>query len=97
MELRRQLTTDGNGWDRYYDEARGAAVVYENRRGRYAFGYINGVYFRCPWPDTAGLYEGDQGVSLGYRIRPDVDGHWYLYIYMYSGGDNRSEWVEQVA
>jgi hypothetical protein len=98
--LHRQFQTSGNGYDRYYDPVAGAAVVYEDPDKRHCFGSINGVPFIVRWPDTSELYEGDSGRPVAYRIRPEYqDGAvigWVLYFYVYSGGKNRSEWVEVI-
>ena len=95
--LRRVVPADGNNWDRYYDDSHGAGVVYENVKSRKCFGYVNGLYFEVGWPDTSQQFNGDAGRPAGYRIRPEMDGHWYLYAYVYSGdGNSRSEWNVQV-
>lgn len=100
-ELKRVTGTDGNGYDRYTDRYYGSAVVYENVDNRQCWGFINGAYFEVGWPDTSDLFGGDAGRPVGYRIRPeayqDFDGGWilagwYLYAYVYSGDENRSEW-----
>lgn len=96
-ELRRVTGADGNGYDRYYDPVAGAAVVYEEVLSRQCWGFINGTHFQVDWPDTAGLFGGDHGRPVAYRIRPEYDGPetvtgWFLYAYVFSGGDNRSEW-----
>lgn len=95
--LHRVVNANGNNWDRYYDEQHGAGVVYEDTKARKCFGYVNGLYFESQWPNTASMNNGDEGRPCGYRIRPEADGHWYLYSLIYSGdGDHRSEWSDQV-
>lgn len=75
----------------------GRLVVYENVASRECFGYVNGLYFKVAWPDTSQQFNGDAGRPAGYRLRPELDGHWYLYAYVYSGdGNSRSEWNVQV-
>lgn len=98
QQLLRVVTTNGgNGYDRYFDEARGTAVLYEDVGNRKCFGYVNGNYWEKPWPDTSAQFGGDRGRPVAYRIRPESGG-WYLYTLVYSGDNNsRSEWSVRVA
>jgi GH25 family lysozyme M1 (1,4-beta-N-acetylmuramidase) len=98
QQLVRTVTTNGgNGYDRYADEAHGAAVAYEDPANRKSFGYVNGVHWEEPWPDTSAMFGGDRGRPVNYRIRHEADG-WYLYTLVYSGDNNsRTDWRVQVA
>lgn len=94
-ELRRQVQSDSNGYERNAHDAGGSAVLYEYASRRAIEVYVNGQRFEVPWPDTSALYGGDKGRPVNYRLRYEA-GHWYAYAYVYSGGDNRSEWVVQI-
>jgi hypothetical protein len=98
--LHREVSSDSNGYDRYHDPEGGNAVLYEHAGRRECEVWINGLRVvedghDVPWPDTAAWYGGDQGRPVAYRLRYEA-GAWWLYAYVYSGGDNRSEWARQL-
>jgi hypothetical protein len=93
--LHRPVVSDSNGYERYFHPEGGAAVVYEHADQRTVEVFINGTRHALPWPDTGAQYGGDSGRPLAYRIRYEA-GNWWLYAYVYSGGNNRSEWLIQV-
>jgi len=67
--LVREVASDSNNYDRYWDKDSGSAMVYRN--GRAFYGYTNGRPFRAPLPD---------GNVQAVRIRPEM-GQWWLYTF----------------
>lgn len=80
-ELVREVDADSNVFDRYWDAAHGAAVVY--KEGPRLFGFANGV----PWE----VREDVPGNVQAARIRPEA-GQWWLYIYVDPRDGKRAEW-----
>lgn len=83
----REIPSDSNTYDRYWDADHGAAVVY--RRGRELFGYANGV----AWGSVA-IPEGSNTQAV--RIRPE-GGQWWIYAYCDPRDGVRAEYKQAVA
>lgn len=86
-QLVRTVEANNNAYDRYWDEAHGAAVVY--RQGRTLFGFANG---RAWGPVSIPADSNTQAV----RIRPE-SGQWWVYAYCDTDDQHRAEYKQPVA
>lgn len=66
----REVDSDSNAYDRYWDPVNGAAIVYRNERQLH--GFANGVGFACPVPPEGNVQQ--------LRIRPEA-GAWWVYAW----------------
>ncbi len=85
--LIREVSSDSNAYDRYWDAEHGAAVVY--RQGRSLFGFANGK----SWGPIA-IPDGSNTQAV--RIRPE-NGQWYVYAYCDPRDGVRAEYKMAVA
>ena len=84
--LIREIESDSNTYDRYWDKENGAAVVYRN--GRTLFGYANGVAWGpIPIPPDSN--------TQAARIRPE-SGQWWVYCYVDPRDGMRADYKQAV-